>query len=431
MPNDAASGKTRNGNTFTTEMLQYPDDLGQTDKGHMVVFFINVPEASKILKSTGASSTNNVTGDARFTSNVTDQGMKNAAAGNAGVAGGVSGAASGGSVASGIVNAKSAKAQVKGGFLTRMWSATTETVKQAAIVAGGQVAGAAIGAAGGAAVGYAGASVAEGLLGTKKGYKQLKTAIALYMPQEFSTSYNASYSSMDTGALTNLISDTTNAGGGFGDIAGNTLKRAASSAASKAMSAVTQSPYLKTRGLAENPNSEQIFERINHREFSFTFQLAAKTSNEAENILNIINTLKYHMHPELTQLNYLILPSEFEIAFYSGSNQNAFLGKISTCALTSVTTNYTPNGVWSSLRDQYSGLPPVITLSLHFIELDILTKDRLEKWGEYQAGMGLENVDGFAGNYSSKNNPSTAKNNKQDPQGESNPLSAIDATNGP
>jgi hypothetical protein len=150
-------------------------------------------------------------------------------------------------------------------------------------------------------------------------------------------------------------------------------------------------------GEVENPNSEQLFESMKHRSFSFSFLLAPKSSGEASNVLNIINTFKYHMHPELTSQNYLILPSEFEIEFYSSTAgvPNRHIGRISTCALTGVTVNYTPNGVWSSFGldekdSDWSGMAPMIQLQLEFAELDLLTKDRLESWNEEQAWIGIK-----------------------------------------
>jgi hypothetical protein len=393
---------SRNGNSFDSHNLQYPDDLGQIDKSHMVMFFINVPEASKVLKASGVTS-GRTAGDSRFSTNVTDTGMRNSSALAGGAVGGAYGVSKGGTAGAAAARANSAKAKTKTSFLANT-----------AIAAAGTL----LGGVAGAAVGAAAAVAGNELLGMRKGYKQLNTSIALYMPQDFSTGYSAQYSSVDTGAIANLVSQGEKSGKGLVDQGTSAAARMLRDVASKAQDTIYGDGISKKlRGIVDNPNSEQVFQRIGHRAFSFNFNLAARSSNEASNIRNIINTFKYHMHPELTESNYLILPSEFEIAFYSDGKENEFIGKISTCALTSLNTNFTPNGVWSSLDGELLGYPPVVNIQLQFTEMDILTKDRLETWGEYQRGIDLESVNGFGGSFSSKNNPSSATNNSSNPQG--------------
>lgn len=393
----AAENISRNGNKYSSDHLQYPEDLGGTDKSHMVLFFINVPEASKILKS-GVKGYD-PSKDSRFSSRVTDKGLTQITE----VQGGAMGAALGGKAAADAVKSLSSRSSTKASL----------TAKVLATAAGGL-----LGAAAGVGAGAALNAALNSSLGVKKGYRQLQTSIALYMPQEFSTGYNASYSSVDTGAIANIISNETNKGEGLASVGLSAAAATLRNAGTKAQDvALGQGMSTRVRGLVNNPNAEQIFERINHREFSFTFNLAAKTANEARNIRNIINTFKYHMHPELTENNFLILPSEFEIAFYSSGKENDFLGKISTCALTALNTNFTPNGVWNSLDGDFAGWPPIITIQLHFQEMDLLTKDRLEAWGEYQRGIGLEQVKGFGSDYTNPNNPSSAANNTDNPQG--------------
>ena len=46
---------------------------------------------------------------------------------------------------------------------------------------------------------------------------------------------------------------------------------------------------------AQNNFQEAVFNKINPREFSYTFQLVARNKDEANDIQNIIKFFKFHM----------------------------------------------------------------------------------------------------------------------------------------
>ena len=88
------------------------------------------------------------------------------------------------------------------------------------------------------------------------------------------------------------------------------------------------------------------------------------------------------MAPELQERNsrYLTLPSEFDIHYmYKAQNgngyENDFYGRVGTCVLENVSTNYTPNGVKSFAN----GAPTQITMSLSFKEIETLTKEKINQ----------------------------------------------------
>ena len=84
----------------------------------------------------------------------------------------------------------------------------------------------------------------------------------------------------------------------------------------------------KVTATAENNFSEAVFEKINPRQFSYTFNLIARNRQEALTIQKIIKFFKFHMHPELDEATggrYFRVPSEFEI-HYAYNDQ-----KIITC----------------------------------------------------------------------------------------------------
>jgi hypothetical protein len=128
---------------------------------------------------------------------------------------------------------------------------------------------------------------------------------------------------------------------------------------------------------AGNPRKEQIFKGVDYRRFTFDYQFAPRDAAEAQAALNIIWLFKYHMHPEFKDANNFVYvyPSEFDIEYYIGERQNTSLNKISSCVLTEMNVNYSPNGVFTTFPD---GTPTQINVTLNFVELETLTKERIE-----------------------------------------------------
>ena len=57
------------------------------------------------------------------------------------------------------------------------------------------------------------------------------------------------------------------------------------------------------------------------------------------------------------------------------SGQNQKMHKISSCVLTELNVNYSPNGVFSTFPD---GMPTQINIQMSFTELELLTKERIK-----------------------------------------------------
>ena len=138
----------------------------------------------------------------------------------------------------------------------------------------------------------------------------------------------------------------------------------------------------KVFGRAENPFVEVFFNSMNIRTFTYNFNFAPRNEAETNEIQQIIQLFRFHMAPEMQATNnrYLTLPSEFDIHYmYKANNgqsyENDFYGRIGTCVLENVTTNYTPNGV-KSFAD---GAPTQITMALTFRETELLTKEKINQ----------------------------------------------------
>lgn len=125
-----------------------------------------------------------------------------------------------------------------------------------------------------------------------------------------------------------------------------------------------------------NPYMEVLFNGVQNRTFSFTFKMIPRNQKEQRTIQSIVHEFRFHRAPEYASNNqnmYMRFPSEFDIEFIHRGERNPWLFRISTCALTNVTVNHSPEGQYSSFSD---GSPSATELTLEFTELELLTKER-------------------------------------------------------
>ena len=232
-----------------------------------------------------------------------------------------------------------------------------------------------------AAIGTVGVGVTANMAASaSRQQKRLKTAIALHTPNQLQIRYGAQWSDEDTAgfAMTQGVAGeiikALKSGGTNSDVTGAAQGAIANLALSKgpdggAVSAAT--------GLAANPKKEQVFKGVDFRTFSFEYQFFPRSSDEARNVLSIIREMKYHMHPEFKDTkNFVYLyPSEFDIYYYSNGRENLNLHRHTSCVLTDLSINYTPNGSFTAFDD---GMPTQINVSMSFKELALLTKDKIK-----------------------------------------------------
>lgn len=271
----------------------------------------------------------------------------------------------------------------------------------AAQVATGAGVGTLVGAGGGgggsaplaaAVVGIGAASTAANTKNStfSRPQKRLKTAIALHVPNQLSVRYGAGWSDEETFAMQALI-DGGEAAGRAMEAAGKALANKDTAGAKSAIVgaggpissivanvALSKGPNAGAMsamtGLAPNPMKEQVFKGVDFRTFTMEYQFAPRNITESNNVNNIIAAFKYHMHPEFKDSNnFLFLyPSEFDIEYYHAGQENMNIHRHTSCVLTEMNVNYTPNGNFSTFIE---GRPSQINVSLTFKELTILTKE--------------------------------------------------------
>ena len=337
-PRDASLTKTRNkfnANKYAVDQMSYPSDLmSEVYGGNYAVFYINVSVDSRLnIKSNTVELDPNI--EPRLRGSLV---AKNMDVGT--LVGAMSGAQFLGGLAGGV---------------------SKEKAKDAAVDAGATAIGVAV----------AGSLAPD----ASRSQRRLKTAIALHIPNQLSVRYGMQWSEQDTAAVQG-VADALQAGlskQGAVNRLGSIGREGAASFALQKMPGAASAAL----GIASNPKMEQTFRGVDFRKFTFEYQFFPRDVIEAQNVLNIIEQFKLHMHPEFkSELNYVyIYPSEFDIMYYTGGVENLNLHKHTSCVLEEMNVNYTPNGAFSVFPN---GMPTQINVSLGFKELQLLSKETVE-----------------------------------------------------
>lgn len=222
-----------------------------------------------------------------------------------------------------------------------------------------------------------------------RGGNKTKTTYTIFLPVPISlkTNYGVSYNTLDltkeglkiAGGIGSVLSTIGSGviGARLGEVAANAFKSATTQGTS-----ITQS-ILPTiggyQGLSLNPHSELLFEGVKFREFDMSYKLIAKNRMESEKIKEIVNLLRFHMHPELDGQSFLFrYPSDFDITFYTKDSKgaiakNKYLPFVLTSVLTGIDVNYSGNNNFVTFKD--TAAPVEVDLVLKFKEVQILTKE--------------------------------------------------------
>lgn len=189
--------------------------------------------------------------------------------------------------------------------------------------------------------------------------------------------------------------------GGFLDFLGSpveTSKQGAKAGIGIAAEAFGQGDVAtKFLGVRINPRMEKLFKNKDFRSFNFSWEFYPKNRKEVEQIQYIVEAFRYHGNPSFDMETMssagadgstvpsvvLRVPAEFQIRFLStnsdtrvgGFVENPYIPKIARCVLNSVSVDYTPNGIYSSLKNN---APTSITLTLQFTEIGIITREAIE-----------------------------------------------------
>ena len=367
VPSSRYAGKTFNRQKYTVENYQYPSDLmglttegsgspAATYGGNYAIFYINVNNESRMVK------------------NPTDANVS-------------------------LVDVDASE-RIKKGLAGREYTKQQIGAVNAALNIGGAAASSFLGVGG-----VGGLAAAGNIIGTQavmanaddtkltenstfsRPQKRLKSVIALHVPNQLSIRYGTGWSEEETFGFQafmeggKALARAFQQGGekALMDTVKDTTKQVSSSIANAALQRGGAGSALSAlTGLAPNPMKEQVFKGVDFRTFTMEYQFAPRNKTESDNVNNIIRAFKYHMHPEYKDSNnFLFLyPSEFDIEYYHGGEENLNIHRHTSCVLTEMNVNYTPNGNFSTFAE---GRPTQINVSLTFKELTILTKELIQE----------------------------------------------------
>tara|TARA_B100000945_G_scaffold86132_1_gene66874 strand:- start:687 stop:2474 length:1788 start_codon:yes stop_codon:yes gene_type:complete len=151
----------------------------------------------------------------------------------------------------------------------------------------------------------------------------------------------------------------------------------------------------RSLGIAINPNLELLFSSPKLRNFTFRFDFAPNDEQDAKMSRHIMRVFRQGMQPtgyagrqsgqRIGTANIFIgAPRVFRIGYFNGTNRIRGLPIHKICALTQVSTNFTPENVYQSYADSNAVSNPVrSTMELAFTELTpIFAEDYLDPDGD-------------------------------------------------
>lgn len=364
---------TNSAEMYNSNIYRYPSDIGSMDKGHYMVIHIN----EQIHTSYGGNGTMDdptvIANRKRFGTPTVNQDA-NAIKSNEQVQ----------KVVGGISTVVSSGLSKAGDFVKEYVPALTDAVDTISA---------------GVSAGTGTIKQATDNFTSINGVRTIKRTsdtIALYMPDTLAFTSNQGYSEpSQQGMAATALS--------MGGSLAQSLKKGNHNAADFAKALVTNmTPFMASMGLetlggfgqtafaagfgvVKNPMIELLYSTPEFRNFRFDFMLYPRSKKEAEEVLNILNRLKFHQAPELRKdftSYFLVPPSEFDIKFYYNGEINPNIPEISTCVLTTIDIDYAPNGFSAyevpgetTATPGGTGMPVAIRLGLGFKETEIMTKD--------------------------------------------------------
>ena len=232
------------------------------------------------------------------------------------------------------------------------------------------------------------------------GKKQQIPSIQLYMPQDVSTSFAASWGGKEFGSA---------AAGILGAIGGNVenaiiegvksipagMVGLTSDVVSKILSGanqqLSQNDVLgSTSAVIKNPMVELLFGGPKTRNIGFKFKMSARDEKEAEQIHQICHIFKMELLPSFGNAqgdgrnasgsskftNFIKIPDLVRMKLMNGTKLHPYLSQYKGLALTNVDINYTPDGSYSTYM---GGYPSAVELSIQMVETKIVYKEDLQQ----------------------------------------------------
>lgn len=229
-----------------------------------------------------------------------------------------------------------------------------------------------------------------------------KDTVALYLPPNLSVSYSHDYKNSETG-LAGIVAQTAGVlgeGQSLRDyLAAQGGEENAATLASIMGEIGLQKGALKVGefvGLGEgtaqlnkilneapNPALEAIFVGTGFREFEYNFRFTPRSENEVRVVDDIVRLFKFHAAPERMfgekVGRHFRMPAEFDIFYMYQGQQNKWYPMIHSCVCNSVNVSFGPGGDSQHFRLVDGSPAPIETnLTLKFTETEVMTKDMIK-----------------------------------------------------
>jgi len=208
---------------------------------------------------------------------------------------------------------------------------------------------------------------------------ETKAEISLYLPDTLDFQQSFVYNSLNLTevirAIGSAIAGGSDRNGSGGNGSGGKIKGALGSIL-QGGGAINLG--LNAAGYAINPQQQLLFQGVDFRTFGLAFVMTPWNAQESDTIKKIITTFRKYGSPTILKNTAGFIfkpPAVFEIEFWSGSQQNQYLNKVTQCVLTQIEVNYAPNG-WTAHND---GAPVQTALNLGFQEIEIIDSTKIEE----------------------------------------------------
>lgn len=135
-------------------------------------------------------------------------------------------------------------------------------------------------------------------------------------------------------------------------------------------------------GYPVNPVIEVLYNSPQLRQFDFVFTFTPRSLSEAQMVKDIIYEFRRHSAPELGGIGlFFTPPSDFDITFLQRQSSGGFveninIPRIRSCVLEKIDINYADSNYFSTFND---GMPIQTQLTLHFKELEIITREKVDQ----------------------------------------------------
>mgnify|MGYP000129660726 CR=1 FL=1 len=217
-------------------------------------------------------------------------------------------------------------------------------------------------------------------------HKRSPESIAIMMPETVSTNYGSNWENIELGSAGQMLRTATNLDNlKLSDVKNYALEqmKGATTGLIQAITPINAADAAELfTGTIANPYVEVLFKGVMNREIPLTFTFTPKNNEESLVVREIIRRLKFHMHPEFkyrqSESSYLLNPSTVDLTWMridqnAEAVRNAWLWRVSTCAITNVAEDVSGDDGYSVHDDD---APTVIKLDVTLTELEPMHKGR-------------------------------------------------------